>query len=256
MPKIKSKKVFDNLEQWISNQEDQEDLQNQLILLQGQYNSLLRESRLGTISANQDSLQRNKINYALLSLLDEVQEVLESQPQKEIDNILIDPRDGRQYKTVELKDGNIWMAENLNFDAGEDCAFYDNDPNIGEQYGRLYTWEAAVKSCPAGWHIPDQEDWANLISLYGKGKADNEIAAYQALVIDGDVGFLLKHGGSFGWGEAAKFTTLEEYGLYWSGNARSKSMANYYFIGRAKQEMKRDSTSKLAGLSVRCIKDK
>ena len=34
---------------------------------------------------------------------------------------------------------------------------------IAKTYGRLYDWEAALTACPAGWHLPSDEEWATLI---------------------------------------------------------------------------------------------
>ena len=52
-----------------------------------------------------------------------------------IEDKFTDPRDGKTYRTVRLID-KIWMAENLNFDVGEGCWFYDNDPSYETTYGR------------------------------------------------------------------------------------------------------------------------
>ena len=59
---------------------------------------------------------------------------------------------GQTYKTIKI--GNqIWMAENLNIEIegtwlnkSKYCCFYDKDPENGQKYGRLYTWEAAKKN--------------------------------------------------------------------------------------------------------------
>ena len=80
-------------------------------------------------------------------------------PEPRVTGSFTDPRDGRTYRTVELN-GLTWIAENLNFDVGEECWFYDNDPKNGAKYGRLYTWEAAQRACPPGWMLPtDRKHW-------------------------------------------------------------------------------------------------
>jgi len=79
-----------------------------------------------------------------------------------------DPRDGKVYRTVKI--GNqVWMAENLNYDApGSKC--YNNNPANAEKYGRLYDWETAKKVCPAGWHLPSNDEWKVLVDFVGGEK--------------------------------------------------------------------------------------
>jgi len=79
-----------------------------------------------------------------------------------------DSRDGKKYKTVKI--GNqIWMAENLNFDA-PDSKCYDNSQENCAKYGRLYNWETAMKICPNGWHLPSYEEWTTLTDFVGGAK--------------------------------------------------------------------------------------
>ncbi|MDR2693608.1 MAG: fibrobacter succinogenes major paralogous domain-containing protein [Chitinispirillales bacterium] len=74
---------------------------------------------------------------------------------------LSDTRDGQKYRTVKIG-GGVWMAENLNFATGNSWC-YDNDDSKCKQYGRLYDWETAKAACPAGWHLPSSEEWADLV---------------------------------------------------------------------------------------------
>jgi uncharacterized protein (TIGR02145 family) len=72
-----------------------------------------------------------------------------------------DERDGKEYRTVEMPGGKVWMAQNLNYEIKNSWC-YPNDEYIGKTYGRLYTWDAAMKACPTGWRLPSKFDWMNL----------------------------------------------------------------------------------------------
>ena len=110
-----------------------------------------------------------------------------------------------QYETVMI--GNQeWMTRNLDVDrfrngdliqhsepneeweeAGEKgqpaWCYYDNAPENGKKYGKLYNWFAVNDSrglAPEGWHIPSNDEWTTLINFLGgkevaghKMKSDN-----------------------------------------------------------------------------------
>ena len=83
---------------------------------------------------------------------------------REIDPIfseITDARDGQTYKTVTLGD-QTWLAQDLNYETDNSWCF-QNDPANCETYGRLYNWEAAMNACPAGWHLPSDQEWSKLI---------------------------------------------------------------------------------------------
>lgn len=69
----------------------------------------------------------------------------------------VDSRDGSKYRTI-VVGSKTWMAQNLNFKSkGSEC--YDGNAANCALYGRLYTFEAATKACPSGWHLPENDEW-------------------------------------------------------------------------------------------------
>jgi uncharacterized protein (TIGR02145 family) len=62
------------------------------------------------------------------------------------------------------------MAENLSVETGNSWCYGDNSFLCGK-YGRLYDWETAKAACPAGWHLPNREEWADLVERAGGLKA-------------------------------------------------------------------------------------
>jgi len=105
---------------------------------------------------------------------------------------IVKDADGKVYKTVVIGT-QTWMAENLNVDRfrnGDLIAhaktdeewqkakdnkqpawcYYNNDPELGERYGKLYNWYAVNDSrglAPKGWHISTKYDWTILTDYLG-----------------------------------------------------------------------------------------
>lgn len=172
-----------------------------------------------------------------------------------------DPRDKQKYRTV-IVAGMEWFADNLNYKMeGSFC--YKDEEDQCMVYGRLYSWDAAKKACPAGFHLPTQAEFDSLWTVAGA---------------DFNAGYLLK--ADYGWSgetngnDTLKFSAMpagnrfddETYGnqskfaFFWSaedalegipsGSARvwyltSKSMAFSYM-----------SKPKNFGFSVRCVRKK
>ena len=88
-----------------------------------------------------------------------------------------DARDGQVYKYTTI--GNqVWMAENLKFDApyslcygkidgfcdtfGKFYSLHENGETLG-----LFDQELLDTICPAGWHVPSVDEWSILIDNMG-----------------------------------------------------------------------------------------
>ena len=105
-----------------------------------------------------------------------------------------DSRDGQVYRTTTITDrwsySEVWMAENLNYETDNSCCYFDKSGNCAN-YGRLYTWFAAVGRtenkcdygnvcnfgegdvrgvCPEGWHLPSSVEWNRLFTAVGGDK--------------------------------------------------------------------------------------
>lgn len=198
--------------------------------------------------------------------------------EKKIDEVeyesFIDPRDGNSYKTILLRDGRIWMAENMQYDniKLEGTTWCPNEIQDNcKKYGRLYTWESAKNACPVGWHLPSDEELWNMISKYGgsdqariissapiKENPTNSKDAYWALMKSK---FNIQLGGKRRkklFSKKFHFYKVGIIGLYWTNNKLPNDEIIYYFISSTTGTIMQ-STIQLDwehGYSCRCIKNK
>ena len=193
----------------------------------------------------------------------------------------VEDADGNVYKTVGIKT-QMWMAENMRRKVdGSVCL---GDDEFCEKYGLLYKWTAALDTseeacgarrncqittriqgiCPDGWHIPNTNEWWDLINATGgqriSGRALKSTSGWHQEQNGTDIyGF---NGLPAGYGAVSSDEpNLVNYGFityYWSSveydDMASNSMELTAFDDAA--------TSGLGGgdkryyLSVRCLMDK
>lgn len=180
----------------------------------------------------------------------------------------IDTRDDQVYTTVEIG-AQTWFSQNLNFETANSW-WHNNDPALGELYGRLYLWESALTACPAGWHLPTDDDWKQLELELGMSQSE----------VDKEDGWRGTDEGSkmksvTGWNDAnpstnsSGFTALPggfrlvdgSYSLtgwvawWWSANEYDSNGAINRLVSSSYDQVERDEDNKLGGMSVRCVKD-
>jgi uncharacterized protein (TIGR02145 family) len=174
-------------------------------------------------------------------------------------NLFTDSRDGKTYKTVKIG-SQTWMAENLNYSTSNSWC-YDNNNSNCNTYGRLYTWEAAKIACPAGWHLPTDNEWTKLIDFLGGQNG---------------AGGKMKQSGTTNWWEpnnnatnSSGFTVLpgggRNYGgnfgnmgfgaLFWSSTEVGTDGAWSRDLGYDYAAVGTSYDGKNYGFSVRCLQD-
>jgi uncharacterized protein (TIGR02145 family) len=152
---------------------------------------------------------------------------------------------GNSYPTV-IINKTIWMAENLEL-LVQDSWFYNDNAENGKEYGMLYTWDAAVNTCPDGWELPKDEDWEELFKFLG-----NDEKAVKRLMEKPPEGINLKFGGY----RTIKgdFMSLERAADYWTANSAGDLNAWLRYVIYKKEKFFRIIDDKRSGFSVRYIK--
>jgi uncharacterized protein (TIGR02145 family) len=200
--------------------------------------------------------------------------------------------DGDDLHYAVVKIGTqTWMAENLrtaryssnndsigttipaNLDiSGESMpkyqwAYDSNEINV-DTYGRLYTWYAATDNrniCPAGWHLPTDEEWTTLINYLG-----GDFSAWAKLKETGETHWMIGSTFTTPTNESG-FTALpgghrnEKFGFlgkgiagsWWSAKENSTSDAWYRTLDFNTDYVIRDymAYTKKDAISIRCLKD-
>ena len=194
-------------------------------------------------------------------------------------NSFIDQRDGQNYFILEIG-GQTWFGENLNYETNEidDTDFeatnswwlYNDDSINGDIYGRLYTWNVALNACPAGWHLPSDDEWKVLEMHLGMSQSEADRFGLRGT----DEGEQLK--GSMEWDNngngtnSSGFTALPggyinnindgffdlgSKGYWWSSDKYSATRAWNRILYDSHDKIRRSKENKTKGYSVRCVKD-
>lgn len=216
--------------------------------------------------------------------------------------------DGNIYNTVTLGTQE-WMAENLKttkYSDGSNIAYpgddtlawstnttgayawHSNNEANKDLYGALYNWYTLGNPaglCPAGWRVPSNQDYADLITFlnaeYGLTNNTDDINSVGNKLkscrmanspLGGDCNTLEhprwnNHITSVGTDEFAfailpagnrvsdgRYAGYGAYAFLWTSTSSSAEVANRYTLYYDRNRMTPNTISKFEGHSVRCIK--
>jgi len=172
---------------------------------------------------------------------------------------------GKEDGVKSVKIGSqVWMAENLN-DASKGGKCHNDKSENCEKYGRLYTWDEAMKACPTGWRLPSDKEWQALVDFAGgKEVAGKKLKAKSGWEKGGngsdEYGFSALPGGD------GRFNDTGNNGYWWSStkcdecpdyeeNDPNGKYAYFLVIGSLMDELLLgESDISEWWCSVRCIK--
>jgi uncharacterized protein (TIGR02145 family) len=184
--------------------------------------------------------------------------------------------DNNLYQTVVLNK-SIWMAENLNvsrFRNGDTIpeaktneewenagikkqpvwCYYENNPQKGKIYGKLYNRYAVTDLrglAPEGWHVAQSEDWLSSIINYFGQENSKILKAKNGWNNEGNgtnkSGFTGLPGGYRD--NNCIFNDVGYHGYWWS-------TSSWYFLLRYNtKKLEMVNSFGNYGMSVRCVKD-
>jgi uncharacterized protein (TIGR02145 family) len=187
------------------------------------------------------------------------------------------------YQTIRI-DTQEWMVKNLNVEffrngdpipearsdeewrkAGQDgkpaWCYYENKPENGGRYGRLYNWYAVIDKrglAPDGWHVSSDAEWRNTTDfLGGEDAAGTKMKSSNGWTDDGngtnESGFTGLPAGCRDLN--GRFGYIDKIGYWWSSTEYDPTLAWYRCIDKSPYYVYRTNYYKQNGLSVRCIRD-
>ena len=199
-----------------------------------------------------------------------------------MEGIVTDSRNGKTYKWVKIG-GQVWMAENLNYEYKKGVSVYGNwcyrdSTKYCAQYGRLYSWAAAMDSvttgcgygkacaassgrvrgvCPDGWHLPSTAEWDTLfIAVGGRGTAGTKLKSTSGWSNNGNGDDIFGFSALPSGNRTGTFDYAGSDAYFWSSTTTNNMIYAYYMhLYHNSANAERSYTEKGYGVAVRCVKD-
>jgi uncharacterized protein (TIGR02145 family) len=174
-----------------------------------------------------------------------------------------DPRDGYRYAVTTIG-GVRWFAENLRFRT-RDSRCYEGDEANCADHGRLYRYEDAERACPAGWHLPSEEQWRKLERALGmsaeeiakeRGRGD---PLARRLKFGGDTGFNARYSGWIDPHLADSSVSMGRSAAYWTSTPGPPDDVSatvwHRDVAAFRNTIWRSPVNVTYWLSVRCVRE-
>lgn len=203
-----------------------------------------------------------------------------------------DSRDNNRYGWIKIGE-QVWMSENLaylpsvspsSYGSVNEPYFYvygfeSTDADSARKgsnytlYGVLYNWAASMTACPAGWHLPADNDWKVLEKYLGMNESDANAVSWRN---SGNVGGMLKDTGLLLWSGSnagatnsssfraipggcryshGGFTSLGDAAFFWTATENDSVQSWHRGLTYAGTGILRGGYYRSNGMSVRCMKD-
>ena len=192
--------------------------------------------------------------------------------QKDSNQRYVDTRDGHVYRTVSMGE-LVWFAENLAYMPhvspsaatggiwlygyeGSDTAAARRTTEYAT-YGNLYDWDTAMRSCPAGWHVPTDAEWQSAETALGMTSDEANRMGWRG----SDQGTRMKEGGDSrfdavlaGWRSGTGTLGFRgEHANFWTATPIDQR-AYERLLNVRRPTVGRDLGNKPCGFSVRCVR--
>ena len=192
--------------------------------------------------------------------------------------VIVTPKDERKGVT------QIWMAVNLRSKTYNDgsviplvtddnmwsnlkspgCCWYNNSESGNKTtYGALYNWYTVNtgKLCPAGWHVPGNDEWSVFMDFLGGEKSaagklkETGTTRWRSpnTGATNEIGFTALPAG-YRYSDGTFIGTTGNSN-WWSATAYDEPTAWYRYIYHYSTEVFNSHQSKATGFSVRCVKN-
>jgi uncharacterized protein (TIGR02145 family) len=215
--------------------------------------------------------------------VDELEKKLEDLHDMLFGNYSVTDANGNIYSTIKIGT-QLWMGENLRVTVYNDstpiphvsnptdwgnltsqayCWYDDDSASYADPYGALYNWYtlAGGDLCPAGWHIPEAEEWSDLATYLGGtnvagGKLKESGTDHWYSASSGatnESGFTALPGG-YRLGNGS-YLLITEYGYWWTGTDQTATDAWCRYLDALHDNLYSTMGNKKEGYSIRCVRD-